>query len=236
MVNDMKSNGGPTIYIASKTRHARRWKALREQGVNIISTWIDEAGAGETIDEADLAQRCIRESVDADLFILYAEPEDVLKGGLVEFGARLGAGREVISVGQCISTASVFAEHPLWREVATIDEVLAAPPRPADEARSTPQPASGYNAGVKCDMTDGPCACGAWHTPEQQRRQPDAAGVDEKLDEPALTCASELFAFLAVDVSQEHIRETAVSIIRRHMKAFVESGQVTDCPAQKETS
>ena len=24
-------------------------------------------------------------------------------------------------------------------------------------------PALGYNGGVKCDVTSGPCACGAWH-------------------------------------------------------------------------
>lgn len=26
---------------------------------------------------------------------------------------------------------------------------------------------SGYNGGVKCDVKDGPCACGAWHTTEK---------------------------------------------------------------------
>lgn len=24
-------------------------------------------------------------------------------------------------------------------------------------------PAVGYNGGVKCDVTKGPCSCGAWH-------------------------------------------------------------------------
>ena len=24
-------------------------------------------------------------------------------------------------------------------------------------------PAVGYNGGVKCDVTSGPCSCGAWH-------------------------------------------------------------------------
>jgi hypothetical protein len=31
---------------------------------------------------------------------------------------------------------------------------------------SQAQPASGFNGGVKCDSTDGPCACGAWHKPD----------------------------------------------------------------------
>lgn len=34
------------IYVASKTRHAAKWKALINKGYNIISTWIDEAGPG----------------------------------------------------------------------------------------------------------------------------------------------------------------------------------------------
>lgn len=35
-----------TIYFASKTRHAPRWRALRDAGVPTASTWIDEAGEG----------------------------------------------------------------------------------------------------------------------------------------------------------------------------------------------
>lgn len=88
------------IYIASKTKHADRWRFLRDKvGEPIISTWIDEAGVGETHDFADLWGRCIFEASTAQVLILYREPEDVLKGGWVELGAALASGVTVFAVG-----------------------------------------------------------------------------------------------------------------------------------------
>lgn len=88
------------IYIASKTKHAHRWRFLRDSvGEPIISTWIDEAGAGESSDLADLWRRCISESSNADLLILYREPDEVLKGGWVELGAALASGVPVFAIG-----------------------------------------------------------------------------------------------------------------------------------------
>lgn len=78
-----------TIYIASKTKHADKWKALRDAGVPIISTWIDEAGVGETDDWNDLWTRCLTEAEAADTIIVYCEPEDNLRGAWIELGVYL---------------------------------------------------------------------------------------------------------------------------------------------------
>lgn len=75
-----------SIYIASKTKHAAKWIALRKSGVNIISTWIDEAGAGETKDKSDLCYRCVNESMECDAMIVYAEEGDILRGAYIEMG------------------------------------------------------------------------------------------------------------------------------------------------------
>lgn len=103
------------IYIASKVKHAHRWVKLRAEGHNIISTWIDEAGQGESINLPDLAVRCIKEPSDADITILYSENGEILKGGLVEVGAALSAGKEVRQVGTCDSISRVFSQHPNWK-------------------------------------------------------------------------------------------------------------------------
>jgi hypothetical protein len=88
------------IYIASKTKHADRWRFLRDHvGEPIISTWIDEAGQGESGDLADLWRRCIDEASRARILILYREPEEVLKGGWIELGAALASGVTVFAVG-----------------------------------------------------------------------------------------------------------------------------------------
>ncbi len=87
------------IYIASKTRHAHLWRDLRDAGAPIISTWIDEAGEGESADLNDLWERCISESKSCQALIVYREPEDVLKGAWVEIGAALAVGNPVYAVG-----------------------------------------------------------------------------------------------------------------------------------------
>lgn len=87
------------IYIASKTRHADRWLAMRDAGAPIISTWIDEAGEGQSADLHDLWSRCISESKECDTLIVYRESEDVLKGAWVEIGAALANGVPVYAVG-----------------------------------------------------------------------------------------------------------------------------------------
>lgn len=88
------------IYFASKTAHASRWRVLRDKvGFPIISTWIDEAGQGESQDLSDLWQRCISEASGAEVFVLNCEPGEVLKGGWIELGAALSAGVPVLAVG-----------------------------------------------------------------------------------------------------------------------------------------
>lgn len=104
LIEKLERAEGPSrkhgIYIASKTKHADRWRFLRDKiGEPIISTWIDEAGEGESSDLNDLWQRCIREASTARILILYREPGEVLKGGWVELGAALASDVTVYAVG-----------------------------------------------------------------------------------------------------------------------------------------
>jgi hypothetical protein len=88
------------IYIASKVKHADRWRFMRDKvGEPIISTWIDEAGEGETSDHHDLWRRCITEASNCELLIVYREPEEVLKGAWVELGCALTNNVPVFAVG-----------------------------------------------------------------------------------------------------------------------------------------
>lgn len=82
-----------TWYVASRTRHAARWRALRSHGVDVACSWIDEAGLGETVDWEALWHRCAAEAKDARTFILFAdEGDEEMRGALVEAGIRIGAG------------------------------------------------------------------------------------------------------------------------------------------------
>lgn len=114
-----------TIYIASKTKHAPKWIKLREQGVNIISTWIDEHAASTSSDICELAWRCIQESKEADVTILYTEANEHLRFSLAEIGSALSAGKKVIVVGNSPSLSNVMLHHPNIQHVQSISEALA---------------------------------------------------------------------------------------------------------------
>lgn len=111
----------PKIYIASKVRHAPKWRALRSSGVNIISTWIDEAGAGEPPFLMELSERCIKESIECDAMIVYAEAIDILKGAYIEMGAALSVpGKLVYFVGEVLPKHSAFS---FYKQVSVVDSI-----------------------------------------------------------------------------------------------------------------
>lgn len=113
-----------SFYIASKTKHAPKWKNFRSEGVNIISTWIDEAEPGQSLDFKDLACRCISEASRAEVTVLYCEPGEILKGALVEMGAALANWREVRIVGECASLSPVLNKHPLCYPYPSLEEAF----------------------------------------------------------------------------------------------------------------
>ena len=102
------------IYVASKTIHAAMWREHREQGQPIISSWIDEAGEGQSSDLVDLWKRCIGEAENAGAVILYHDHRDTpLKGALVEVGAALAKGVPVYVVSDAVPLLGSFTNHPL---------------------------------------------------------------------------------------------------------------------------
>lgn len=109
------------IYVASKAIHADIWLAIRASGVPIISTWIDEAGVGQTKSFVDLWTRCIWEAANCHALILYVEPGEVLKGALVEVGAALASGAKVFVVGD---PPGSFSSHPLVTKCSVLHEAV----------------------------------------------------------------------------------------------------------------
>ena len=88
------------IYMASKTKHASRWRMFRDElGEPIISTWIDKASPGESADLADVWKRCIEEASTCAVLIVYREGDDVLNGSWAEIGAALAVDTPVYAVG-----------------------------------------------------------------------------------------------------------------------------------------
>jgi hypothetical protein len=111
------------IYIASKTKHAARWIAMRDAGRPIISTWIDEAGPGESADLHDLWRRCISEARSCSVLIAYREPDEILKGSWIEIGAALAFGKPVFAVGLREFT---IASYRALQHFDTIEDAFTA--------------------------------------------------------------------------------------------------------------
>jgi hypothetical protein len=122
------AGGRRGIYIASKTAHGARWRALRAEGVPIRSTWLDlldldQRTPGQGLSLSGLWQGCIDEASSVAALVLYAEPREVLKGAYVEMGAALTAGVPVFSVAPSHHHASCF-RHKGVRRCASLDEAL----------------------------------------------------------------------------------------------------------------
>lgn len=145
-----REQAADSIYVASRASVPQRpkmWRSLRSQGWPIISTWIDEAGPGETADMGELWVRIEREIASARGLVLHAEASDFpLKGALIEVGLALGMGKHV---GVC--TDVVFTDrqyrpfgswmnHRLVKWCFSLDEARAwaqSSPQPSQEATPT---------------------------------------------------------------------------------------------------
>lgn len=122
------------FYVASRASVPERsamWRSLRASGWQITSTWIDEAGEGETEDFGELWQRIMREIAAADALILYAEKDDFpLKGALVEVGIALGMKKPVFVClpgvelqGRTFRPIGSWITHSLVKQVASVEEI-----------------------------------------------------------------------------------------------------------------
>lgn len=121
------------IYVASRVHHAQMWKRLRLE-YPIVSTWIDEAGPGETKDFDDLWERIRKEIASARAFVLYAVAQDFpLKGALIEAGMAVALEKPVYVAleGVELEPRSMrpigsWVLHSLVRRFESLDDALGA--------------------------------------------------------------------------------------------------------------
>jgi hypothetical protein len=123
------------FYVASRASLPERpamWRDLRARGVEITSTWIDEAGEGETACMIDLWRKIMWEVREATALILYVEPEDFpLKGALIEVGAAMALSKRILVVApgvelepRSMRPLGSWAMHPLVTFHDTVKHAL----------------------------------------------------------------------------------------------------------------
>lgn len=127
-------------YVASRASIPERsamWRSFRSDGLPITSTWIDEAGPGETSDFAELWSRITNEVSRSEALIFYAEPDDFpLKGALIEVGIAIGQGIPVLAClpgvelhGRTLRPVGSWLCHPL---VTQVPHLPPPPQEPGD--------------------------------------------------------------------------------------------------------
>ncbi|KVP17017.1 hypothetical protein [Burkholderia ubonensis] len=133
-------------YIASRASlpaRAAQWRLLRDiLGWHIVSSWIDEAGQGQTADFSELWVRIEAEIKGAERLILYVEPGDFpLKGALVEVGIALAAGVKVFVVAPGVTIEprtrrplGSWIDHPLVTLAPNMEVALKGAARRAPES------------------------------------------------------------------------------------------------------
>lgn len=123
------------IYIASRSSVSGRsaeWRSLRDQGWNIICSWID---ADPNCADPDLGELWLKigdEIKGAERLILYVEPNDFpLKGALIEVGMAISAGIPVYVVAPGVAVDPVsyrpigsWVNHPLVTMSISMNEAL----------------------------------------------------------------------------------------------------------------
>jgi len=117
------------IYVASKSKWAHWWRALRAAGVPIVAPWIDATLNAPGADEpdADIWSRhwetCLTSAAAADVCLFYAEEGSTQCGALIELGAALAAGKQCFIVSPYEWT---IAHHPRCRVFPTLADAVEA--------------------------------------------------------------------------------------------------------------
>lgn len=109
------------IYIASKVRHAELLRGLRtgidSDGIHFNARWVETCGLAfnATKPVSHWQQENFDDIEAADAVFGYAEEGEHLKGGLVEIGWALRAGKPIFIIGQTITPtgdSTKTAYHP----------------------------------------------------------------------------------------------------------------------------
>jgi hypothetical protein len=107
------------------------WRALRDEGYSITSTWIDEAEAGQTGDMSELWTRIAREVSESGRLVLYVEPNDFpLKGALIEVGMAIALLVPVMVVAPAVLIDASYRpigswmKHPLVTRCIDVERAM----------------------------------------------------------------------------------------------------------------
>lgn len=128
------------IYIASKTKHADKWRRLRNMFkdinglelpgttiLNLTASWIDVTKRPKNKGERwPIAVACLKEIEAADFIIVYAERGEVFTDALIEIGLAIAKSTPLFFVGPVLPRRSIFGAHVLIFRYRTLGGAIGA--------------------------------------------------------------------------------------------------------------
>lgn len=118
------------VYVASKLKYADRLKYLRgewvEYGINLHARWFDQAileTSGEVDDPEDFHIFWLVDEDDvatSDVVLVYGEPEDHLRGALVEAGMAIALKKLVVVIADSPDYGT-WQHHPQVAKARSFD-------------------------------------------------------------------------------------------------------------------
>lgn len=116
------------VYTASKLRHGAMWRKLDEEtpGITCYSRWLkhNRIVTPDTPENArEFWLQDTQDVRDADVVFVYAEPDDHLRGALVEAGIAIAMGVPVIVIGDHPDYGT-WQYHPLVIKALTIEKAI----------------------------------------------------------------------------------------------------------------
>jgi hypothetical protein len=115
------------IYIASKIRHADKWKRLRNAGIPINSNWIDlgDLEQQKNVEWGEIWKQYLTDVRNCYTLIFYTEPYVNYNGVLTEVSAALAIGLNVIQVGFDRSDDYKIFKHPDIKHVTDLKHAFS---------------------------------------------------------------------------------------------------------------
>lgn len=124
----MRERYEPRVYVASKITYATMFKEVQKNHLDIHFTMRWHFYAGQMADSPEYArhfwQHDIADILRSDFLVLYGEPEDRLRGALVEAGVALASGIPVIVVGEHTDYGT-WQYHPAVVRVINLNQALS---------------------------------------------------------------------------------------------------------------
>ena len=112
------------IYCASKSKHAPLWEKWKARGVHVTSSWLEKFDQGRLSDQTAHWNSILADIKGSDALVLYAEPGEVQKGALAEFGIAFGLGKKLFYVGP-VEDSLTAVEHASVVHYSSLEELFA---------------------------------------------------------------------------------------------------------------